>query len=370
MAEIKRVLQVVGKMHYGGMETLIMNIYRNIDREKLQFDFLVHYTEKGEYDDEIEELGGNIYYMPKTELANIFIYKTEIKKFFSQHHNYVCVHGHLHNAAFLYLKEAKKYQIPTIEHIHNSGIGRKIKDRIGFLTTRLGIKYADYLFSCSDEATKFYFGEKMISKAIVLKNGIDVSKYALKNEIRDRMRKKYKVEHDFVILHVGRFSKQKNHEYLIDIYKKVVEKKQNTHLFLIGEGEMKPYIEKKVKKMGLDEKITFLGGQKNINEWMMMADCFLLPSLYEGLPLVLIESQTACLKSVISTKVPNEVVLTNTVFYLSLENNEKEWAEEILNISFERNQDTVSQVREAGFDIIKTSKYLENWYIKRNICNK
>lgn len=361
-----RVLQVVGKMNYGGMETLIMNIYRHIDREKIQFDFLVHYPDAGEYDEEIRKLGGNIYQMPRTKISNYYIYRKALKDFFSMHHDFTAVHGHLHNLAFVYMPIAKKYDITCIMHLHNSSVDNNIKGKLGFFCTRLGITYADYVFACSESAAQFYLQGKYKNIPYkVIKNGIDTLKFSYDKMVRKKMRAEYHCENDFVLLHVGRFFEQKNHKLLIDIFYHIAERKKNSVLFLIGVGPLKEKIKKQVKSLGIEEKVCFLGAKDNVNEWMQMADVFLLPSLYEGLPLVLVEAQTSGIQCVTSKeKVSNETRLTGNIRYVSLKKSGKQWADEILEIKLGDRKNCDEEVKKAGFDIKDTAEWLENWYLE------
>ena len=361
-----RILQVVGKMSYGGMETLIMNVYRNIDRNKVQFDFLVHYPEAGEYDEEIKRLGGKIYYMPRTKISNYFIYKKAIKKFFAEHHEFSAVHGHLHNLAFVYMPIAKKYDIECIMHLHNNSVERNIKGKIGYFCTRMGISSADYVFACSESAAQFYLQGKYNNVSYkIIRNGIDTNKFSYNELVRQNMRKEYQCENKFVVLHVGRFFEQKNHRFLIEIFKEIVEQEKESVLFMIGVGPLKEGIEKQVKDLGLEKQVCFLDAKSNVNEWMQMADCFLLPSLYEGLGIVLIEAQTSGLRCITTKeKVAKETKITKNIEYLSLGESAKEWADKILATNKENRESCDEQVRKAGFDIKDTAKWLENWYLK------
>ncbi|MDE7423389.1 MAG: glycosyltransferase family 1 protein [Lachnospiraceae bacterium] len=362
-----RILHVVGKMHYGGMETLIMNIYRNINREKVQFDFLVHYSEKGEYDDEIRQLGGKIYIMPRTKISNYFKYKKALKYFFAKHNEFIVVHSHLHNLAFMHLSIARHYGMATIEHFHNNSVDRNFKGIIGYYCSRLGIKYADYLFACSDGAAKFFLqGKYKKLPYTIIKNGIETEKFSYNEKIRKQMREQYHCNNQFVVLHVGRFWEQKNHKFLLEIFKEILKQNTNSKLFLIGIGPLEDEIKKKVKNLDIEKNVCFLGVKDNVNEWMQMADCFLFPSLYEGLGIVLIEAQTSGLRCFTSLdKVPVDAKVSENIEYISLKESAKVWADKVLASSLYERKSCVEEVKRAGYDIRETAKWLEEWYCQK-----
>lgn len=210
-----KVLHVVGKMDYGGMETLIMNLYRNIDRSKVQFDFMVHYTEKGKYDNEIDQLGGKIFIMPNTVPGNFFLLRTGYKAFFKEHNEYTHVHVHLHNIAFLIFPQAKRYGIKCLLHIHNSGIEHNVKGYMGYFTTRMAVPGADKIFACSKESARYFI--KNGTGYEIIKNGICADRFYYNEQIRNRIRLEMGLTNRFVMICVARFVIQKNHEFLIDI---------------------------------------------------------------------------------------------------------------------------------------------------------
>ncbi|MGY6766144.1 glycosyltransferase family 1 protein [Faecalibacterium prausnitzii] len=368
MSEPIRVLHVFFKMDRGGAETMIMNLYRHIDRSKLQFDFIVHSKEKGAYDNEIEKFGGKIYYIPKYKGINHFEYKRLWNRFLGEHSEYKIIHGHLNSTASIYLKIAKKFGLVTIAHSHNTSAGSGI---YGVLKNILQdpIKYvADYLFACSKEAGNWLFGKGVYKKNnfYLLKNAIDTEQFVFNKSIRMEKRKQLKIEDKFVVGHIGRFHAQKNHVFLIDIFKEVYARKSNAVLLLVGDGDLRSKIEDKINKLGLSNRVIFTGVRKDIPDLLQAMDVFLFPSLYEGLGVVTIEAQASGLPCIVSDAVPNEAFITELIQPISLDKSPEHWAKEILRYSegYMR-KNTSSEIKENGYDVKDTAKWLESFYLMK-----
>lgn len=367
-----RVLQVVGKMHYGGMETLIMNLYRNIDRSRVQFDFLVHYEEPGEYDEEIRRLGGRIYVMPRTTFRNFFKYRKALTEFFKSHPEYQVIHGHLQSTAFLYHRIAKKYgKRYTITHAHNNGVEHTIKGRASYFTSLLAVKYTDAFWGCSKEACQYFFKNaiKNGKEMKVLPNGIEVEKYRFQEEIRQKARKELGISNQLVVGHVGRFFQQKNQSFLIDLFAELVKKKEDAVLVLIGKGPDEEKIRQKAKEKGVLQKVLFLGAREDVNELMMGMDVFVLPSLFEGFGIVLIEAQAAGLPCVCTKKtIPLTTRISDFYYPVSLEEKEEVWADTVLKAygDLEKIDRTAMNqcAKASGFDIKEIAKQVEKQYIQ------
>lgn len=365
-----RVLQVVGKMHYGGMETLIMNLYRNIDRSRVQFDFLVHYEEPGEYDEEIRRLGGRIYVMPKTTFRNYFIYQKALKEFFQNHPEYKVIHGHLQSVAFLYHKIAKKYGSRyCITHAHNNGVEHSIKGRVSYFTALLAQKYTDEFWGCSMEACRYFFPKaiKEHKEVKIVLNGIEAGKYRFCEETRRKLRKEAGLSGKLVIGHVGRFTEQKNQSFLIDIFEEVQKKKEDSVLLLIGKGPDKEKILEKVKAKGILENVLFLGAREDVGELMMAMDAFVLPSLFEGFGIVLVEAQASGLPCFCTEgKIPPITKISDSYYPISLKKSPGEWADNILRLyGRQEGAGRAEQYRLAishGFDIREIAKDVEKEY--------
>lgn len=363
-----RVLQVIGKMNRAGAETLIMNLYRNIDREKVQFDFVVHGDEKCDYDDEIEKMGGKIYHAPQYKIYNSIEYKKWWKKFLKEHNEYRVIHGHIRSCAPIYLKEAKKKGLYRIVHSHSA-------DRKGFrgflfhvLTYNIR-KYANYFYGCSAESIRNAFGKKVFesSNSKILKNGIDVRKYIFNQEKRKKLRKSLGIDNYFVIGHIGRFTYAKNHKFLIDIFEEVLKKNKKSMLLLVGRGELEKEIKKYVEMKKLSSNIKFLGVRDDVNDLLMCFDAFVFPSFFEGLSVVGIEAQATGLKCFVSEAFTDEGILSDNVYKLSLKDSPEKWADLILKEgqNYER-KDFSKIVMEKGFDIRKTAKDIQDFYISKS----
>ena len=358
---MRKVLHVVGKMHRAGMETLIMNIYRNIDRHTLQFDFCVHYPEKGNYDSEIMGLGGKIYYMPKVQYSNIIELKTAIKNFLKDHNDYIAIHVHYSCIGFLYFKYGNANGIKNlIYHAHNSGREKGIKANIRYIMEQYSIKYANIFFACSDLAGQYNYHGK---NYIMLNNGVDTDKFKYNEHVRNEYKKKMDLENNKSCLHIGRFDIQKNHSFLINFFNDLYKIDNNYILLLLGDGPMREEIQNKVDAMDCRKNIRFLGSRNDINNLLSVSDIFLLPSLYEGLPLTLIEAQASGIKCIISNTITKEANLINeNVKYLSIKN-KKIWINEIINTINYKRIDTSEIVRKKGFDNHDIANNMYNFYM-------
>lgn len=356
-----RVLQVVTYMGRGGLETMLMNYYRNIDRDKVQFDFLTHRDERWDYDDEIESLGGKIYHLPK---LNPFSksYLNALDKFFKEHKEYQIVHCHQDCLSGVVLKVAKKNGVKfTIAHSHNANQDKNLKYLIKVFEKRKIPKYADKLFACGDEAGRWMFNTDNFE---VLHNAIDTDLYTYNKEKADKVKKEFGIENKFVVGHVGRFSTQKNHEFLIDVFNEVQKVKEDSVLMLVGDGDLRPEIEQKVRDLQIENKVIFTGVRSDVNDLMQGMDVFLFPSLYEGLGIVLIEAQAAGLRCVISDTIPKDGVLTDDVTCISLAQSPVVWANEILKYQKYKRSNNKEIIKKADYDIKNNAKTLEQFYIE------
>lgn len=358
-----RVLIVNGKMICGGVEAFIMNLYRHIDRTKVQFDFLVHYKERYFYDDEIEKLGGKIYRLSFRNDKNFFKYKHDLKQFFKEHKEYSIVWGHMDGLAAIYLKVAKKYGVKTtIAHAHITSAEKSLKGYLKRLLRKKISKYADLRFACSTEAGKYLYGKNEFK---IIPNAIEISRFRFNETIRDEIRAQYGWENKIVLGHVGRFNDQKNHKFLIDIFKKLTEINDQYRLCLCGDGENRCSIEQQISDLHLNNKVLLMGNVSNIHELYQAFDLFLMPSLYEGLPVSGIEAQASGLNCVFSDTITREVALfSNKVKFLSLKQPYDIWAD-IINsfINYER-RDTTEGIKNAGYDITDESLNLQTLFTK------
>lgn len=374
-----RVLHVLGGTGLGGAESRIMDLYRQMDRNEIQFDFLVHssavngFREDAPerkpqfYDEEIRRLGGRIYVLPKFKVYNYLTYRKAIEDFFDKHHEFRVVQGHMTSTAGIYLPIAKRNGIPvTVAHSRNAGVDRGLKGIATRFFRRNLVQKADYCFACSELAGKDVFGEEAMrqGKVKVIHNAIDAARFTYDPQKRSETRAQLGLDGQLVVGHVGRFDYQKNHPYLIDIFAKLCEIRQDAVLLLLGEGPGMDSIKEKCRALGITDKVMFLGNQKHPEDYYQAMDIFLLPSFYEGLPGVLVEAQAAGLRCFVSDTVTREAKATDLVAYLSIERPADEWARKIdASAAYER-RDTCRMMRDAGFDVAAQAAGYRMFYRK------
>lgn len=359
-----RILQIGMHDNLGGVENFIMNYYKNIDRQLIQFDFVNIYN-KMCYEEEIKEMGGNIYNI-KNVKKNPFKYYNQLKKILIEN-NYEIVHINLLSLAnilpIIAAKRAKVHHI--ILHSHNGGtpkgILRKILNKIN---QKIIMKDPNFeLWACSDVAGKWMFGNK---KFTIIDNAIETEKFEYNETKREDIRKKLKIDNnELVIGHVGRFQEQKNHTFLIDIFNEIHRKRDNSKLLLIGDGELRSNIEAKIKEMNLENNVILLGIVNNTADYYQVMDVFLLPSLFEGLPIVSIEAQSSRLLCVMSESITREAKIISSTQFISLEESSKQWADTILNLydKYDRNSEKSKNEIER-YNVKNRTKELQNLYLK------
>lgn len=357
-----RVLHIVTYMGRGGLETMIMNYYRNIDRNRVQFDFLVHRDFEADYDKEIQELGGKIYRLPPLNPLSKE-YLSKLDNFFKEHKEYKIVHSHLDCMSAIPLKYAKLNGVPVrIAHAHSSNQTKDLKYPLKlFYKTKIS-KYASQLFACSDEAGRWMFGEN--ADFIVLNNAIDTEKYLFNNNTAQKVRKELNIKNDSLVIgHVGRFENPKNHSFIIDIFAETLKKNSNSVLLLVGEGSLRKSIEEKVNSLGISNKVIFAGLRTDVNELLQAMDVFLFPSLFEGFGIVALEAQASGLPCLISDKVPIECKKTDLVYQMKLSDASDKWADKLVELSKIERKNTYEEIRESGFDIKANAEKLEEFYL-------
>lgn len=375
-----RILQVLTIMNRGGAETMIMNYYRNIDRTKVQFDFLLHRQEQGSFDEEIISLGGKIYRMNAISPKNYLNYRRSLSQFFDQHPEYKIVHSHLNALSFIILQIAKKKKIPIrIAHSHiaveafaikkiftpNTDVKATIKDSIQSLIRHRVRKYASHYFACGKKAAIWLYGKKNLEKVTIINNAIDSSRFTFNQNTRKKIRQNFQIpENAKLIGHVGRFDEQKNHFFIVKVFQELIKIESSAQLILIGDGGLRPKIENLISETSLTSKVHFLGIREDIPELLQAIDIILFPSLYEGLPLTLIEAQAAGLKIVASDTVAKEVDLTGLIMFKNLNEPAEKWAKLILeNLDYPRNNNHKLIVK-GNYDINSNAKKLQQLYQK------
>lgn len=365
MGEPIRVLHILQRMEAGGTQALLMNIYRKIDRTKVQFDFLVVYKEKQFYDDEIEKMGGHVYKLSFREDLNLPKFQKDLAGFFAQHHEYKIVHCHAYTIGYFCLKAAKKAGIPVrIAHSHSNAAVHDVKLPLKLIMQKLFTIYSTDLFACSEEAGKFAFKGKKFG---IVQNAIDSQEFIADANIREKIRKALRVESKFVVGHVGRMQPEKNHDFLIDVFAEIKKKKSDAELILVGTGPLEEKVKSKVAEKGLSDCVHFLGNRKDMNRIYQAMDVFVFPSLFEGLGIVAIEAQAAGVPIVCSEGLPPETDITPIYRKLLLSDGAEKWANAALEMAQNPSAHTNMQkyVIDAGFDMDATAKYMESYYLRK-----
>lgn len=365
MEEPIRVLHILQRMEAGGTQALLMNIYRKIDRTKVQFDFLVVYKEKQFYDEEIEKMGGHVYKLSFREDLNLLKFQKDLSNFFRRHQEYKIVHCHAYTIGYFCLKAAKKAGIPVrIAHSHSNAAVHNVKLPAKLLMQKLFTLYSTDLFACSEEAGKFAFKGRKFN---IIQNAIDSQNFVANANIRKEVRKELELEDKFVVGHVGRMQPEKNHDFLINVFAEIKKKKMDAELILVGTGPLEEKVKDKVAEKRLSDCVHFLGNRKDMNRIYQAMDVFVFPSLFEGLGIVAIEAQAVGIPIVCSEGLPPETDITPIYQKKMLSEGAEKWADAALEMAKNSKAHTNMQqyVIDAGFDMDVTAKYMENYYLKR-----
>lgn len=351
----------------GGITQYILNNWKYIDRSKFQFD-VVTFGEKLDFQEELEKDGCKVFYVKNRAEDNLEDFRKEISQIFLNNYDIV----HLHTSywkSFELEKIAKQAGIPKIiVHSHNTGVfddnGREEKEIQHYkLREKLTLNIATDYWACSKMAAEWLYADKIPKERIhILHNAIDVSIFAFDECRRRKMRQQLGWEDDLVIGHVGRFSYQKNHKFLIEIFKEIVKKNKDVRLVLVGKGPLENDIKLQVEKYDLADRVYFAGVCDDVYSWLDVMDIFALPSRFEGLPIVAIEAQASGVKCLVSDTITRETSVTDNISFLPLEMSI--WIEEILSVkSFEKDRKRYAkQVSQAGYDINRYIKTLEVMY--------
>ena len=326
-----RILQCVNNMHRAGLETVLMNYYRNIDRSKVQFDFLVHRQEEADYDQEILAMGGRIYHAPRLYPQNYPAYFAFMKEFFRDHPEYRIVHSHIDAMSYLPLLAAKQAGVPVrIAHSHSTSIDRDLKYPLKqFFRFRLG-SAATHFFSCGEMAGKFLFRGQPFR---FVPNAVEADRFCYSESVRQVKRRELGLSDELVLGHAGRLTEVKNHEFLLKSFACLLKRRPDAVLLLAGAGEKEESLRALARELGIENSVRFLGSRGDMAELYQAMDVFVMPSLYEGVPVVGIEAQLAGLPCLFSDRVPTEVCFTDQCRFIPLESGEAGWVEEILSAS-------------------------------------
>lgn len=357
-----RVLQCVNNMHRAGLETMLMNYFRHIDRDRIMFDFLTHRPWKADYDDEIEELGGKVYHAPRLYPQNYPAYFRYMRRFFNDHPEYRIVHSHIDAMSYLPLTAAKHADIPVrIAHSHNTSIDPDLKYLLKtYYRHRLPGVATDYL-ACGTEAGEFLFGDRPFT---VIPNAIDTSLFAFNQEARDQIRDQLQLNNRFVIGSVGRLTYQKNVGFLLDVFRELVKLSPESVLLVIGGGEEEDALKKQAASCGISDKVLFLGVRNDVSQLYQAMDVFVMPSRYEGLPVVGVEAQCSGLPCVFSDNITKELKMSDRAFFLDIDCMPEEWASFILGL---KGQNTSRAIPRncLDMDIEHVKDRLQDYYLKK-----
>lgn len=363
-----RIAHIMGKWIGGGVEAVVMNYYKNIDHHKIQFDFICDEDSTDIPYKEIEALGGKVILV--TPYQHVLKYQKEMIKILKEG-NYKIVHSHINTLSVFPLRAAKRAGVPVrIAHSHSTTNKKELKKNIikNILKPFAKLYATDY-FACTEHAGRWLFGNKEFDNGNVylLNNAIELEKFRYNEEIRKSKREELNINDDTLVIgHIGRFVAQKNHTFLVDIFNEVLKQKENAVLLLIGQGPLQEDIGRKVKDLGISNKVRFLGQREDVNELYQAMDVFVFPSLYEGLGMVLIEAQCSGLCCIASTEVPNMAKVTDNLEFIQLSETSQKWAENTVVLLNKNNRkDYSKEVSNAGYNIVKEAKKIENKYIEK-----
>lgn len=356
-----RVLQIIGDVVGGGVEQVILNYYRHIDKSKVQFDFVVHKGALQTYIDNVEALGGKVYQITPYKKNH---FKTIAEMYKIMKGRYSIVHSNMNALSVFPLFAAYLAGVP-VRILHNHSTDTKaepLRTFIKHLLRPFARLFANQYWACSRLAGEWMYGKKAIEegKVTIINNAIDLKKFAFDEEKRERLREELGLQDCFVIGHVGRFMKQKNHAFLVDIFSEINKKQENARLVLVGDGPLKTEIEDKVKAIGLEAKVIFTGVRSDVADLYNVMDVFVFPSLYEGLGMVAVEAQANGLLVVASTEVPVEAKISDNIKFEAL--NKSLWVNVILDCMKNSGRSVDDEIKRNKFDIAVEAEKLGKKY--------
>lgn len=355
-----RVLHVVVNMNRGGAETLLMNVYRKIDRGKIQFDFLTF--KEGVFDDEIKELGGILHRIPSIRESFPINFFRNLLRFFKKHSEYSIVHSHMDKMSGFILKAAKKSGIPVrIAHSHSTKsegnfISRAFKFCVGLLIRNA----ATHRLACSKESGKWLFARGDVT---IVNNGIDLDLFKSDRELRNTVRNELGIDENTLVLgHSGRFSKQKNHKFIVEVFAELLKLNQNSKLLLVGGGDLEDAIRLQTLKYGVSDKVIFMGIVSDVYKYLNAIDVFIFPSLFEGFPVALIEAQAIGLPCIISNRITIDIIFNKDQVTALEIGKPIEWANAINSIKAFSYEDGNAKIIDCGFSIKRTVDIITDFY--------
>jgi len=354
-----RIAQIVGMVQMSGVDAVVMNYYRHIDKSKFQFDYFMDGLEKTPIDDEILTMGGRIYKLPpyqKDMKKNLAVFRSIINE-----NDYKIIHSHMNTLSVFWLREAKKAGVPVrIAHSHSTaGKGEGMRNIMKYMLRPLSKIYANNYCACSNYAGRWLFGKNVN----IIRNAIKADDFIYNEILRKEVKDEFGLTDEIVIGHVGRFMYQKNHDFLVNIFCEIEKLNKNVKLFLVGEGPLRSKIEEQIKEKKLENKVIFTGTRTDVTRLLQGMDCFVLPSHYEGLGLSAVEAQAAGLPCFISDKVPDEAMLNEQCWKYDLKLPSKVWAKEILEkTGLHQRKSNIEEIVKKGYDIKVEAGKLERYY--------
>lgn len=353
---------MVGAMYPGGMENFIMNLYEKIDREKFQFDFIVHLQKENDYSEQIKKLGGNVYEVPrltKDPIGSLTMLYKIIKK-----NKYKIVIRHTANALVSpQLLVAKLAGAKTICHSHNETDPQVTIHKIGKVLMKVA---ADRRLACSQKAGEWMYGKRDFQ---VIHNAINVNKFVYSEEKAERIRQEFGLRGKHVYGHIANFIESKNHMFLLEIYQEIAKRDDKAVFFCLGEGDLRPQIEEKIRELKLEDKVILTGIRHDVENFMSCMNVLIFPSFFEGLPLTLIEAQIASLPALISDTITQDVIITEgLVTKESIKEKPEIWAIKAMGIleggKVKERQCQRKAIQDAGYDMDMLVKWYEDYFSK------
>lgn len=368
-----KVLHYTPGFDHGGIESRLIDWYKNIDRSIVQFDLvkLTNADDNNQLIRNFKDLGGNVFTLPQFSITSIRSFIQALNDFFEKNSDYDVVHCHSSLSGSFVLQEAKKNNISVrIMHSRTTQFdpGSKLLPIRKYLKKRSN-KYATHFFACSKEAGEWQFGKENVDNGnvMVINNGIESEKFIFNAGVREKVRQDLKLNESFTIGHIGRFSSVKNHTFLLDVFKEITKRHSDSKLLLIGDGPEEYNIKQKVRDMDLEDKVLFLGRQKDVEKYLHSLDVFIFPSLFEGFGTVAIEAQASGVKCIVSDGVPRSVDISDLIEHLPLSAQPREWAEVAMQyVDGYKHHNMYEEIVNAGFDAKFTAKLLENFYSKES----
>ena len=359
-----RILHMIGSLNIGGSQTAIINLINYINCDLVKFDFIIDSPDELYFAPMLQEKGCKIYVFPKFTGRNYRELKAKWNTFFNEHPEYKILHSHVRSYASLYLPIAKRHGVRTIIHSHSTSNGSGIKS-VAKKILQYPLRFqADRFIGCSETSGKWLFGKRIVNseKYHTLQNAIDIDKFKFNETVRNKYRAELNLE-GRVYAHVGRLHPAKNHRFLLDIFKKVHEIDSTSVLLLIGDGDLRQDIEKRILELGLGESVKMLGNRSDVDKLLSASDVFLFPSEWEGVPLTVVEAQANGLPCLVSNRVTADVCVSELVTRLPIDVGVDSWIKCIMELDTAR-KDVSEKIAIAGYDVRKNARWLEKYYLE------